>query len=215
MHDLDSLAPMAPIPPQTQPRLQRGVVLLYTLIALVILLIGGLALLRAFNDGLFTAGNIAFKRDLQHRAEVAARAALDQFGATGLASEAARAYSDPARNYSARVLDSNSQGLPLALIVDADYAKVAKLPVSESDGTTVRWIADRLCLREGPESLMGASDCMKSGDTAMSGSASVVGGQGGAVRPPAPIAYRLSVRVDGPRGTQSYFQTTFVIGSGG
>ena len=44
-------------------RAQRGAVLLFALIALVVLLIGTVALMRSMNTSLFTAGNFGFKRD--------------------------------------------------------------------------------------------------------------------------------------------------------
>ena len=50
---------------------QRGVVLLFSLIALVIMLIVAVALVRSFNNSLFTAGNIGFKRDMQNQSEAA------------------------------------------------------------------------------------------------------------------------------------------------
>ena len=48
---------------------QRGTVLLLTLIVLVVLLLGGVALVRSFDTSLLTAGNIAFKRDLVNQGE--------------------------------------------------------------------------------------------------------------------------------------------------
>ncbi len=41
---------------------QRGVVLIFTLIALLILTIGAVALMRSMNTALFGAGNLAFRR---------------------------------------------------------------------------------------------------------------------------------------------------------
>ena len=43
---------------------QRGVVLLFSLITLVVLLLAAVALIRSFSNSMFTAGNIAFRRDL-------------------------------------------------------------------------------------------------------------------------------------------------------
>ena len=48
---------------------QRGVVLLYSLIALVIMLIAAIALVRSFQTSLFNAGNLGFKRDMRNQSE--------------------------------------------------------------------------------------------------------------------------------------------------
>ena len=43
---------------------QRGVIMIITLIALIVLLISGAALIRSFDTSMLLAGNLAFKRDL-------------------------------------------------------------------------------------------------------------------------------------------------------
>ena len=58
---------------------QRGVVLLFSLIALVIMLIAAVALIRSFNSSLFSAGNIGFKRDMRNQSELAVSTALGYF----------------------------------------------------------------------------------------------------------------------------------------
>jgi len=45
-----------------RPSRERGVVLIFTLIILLILTIGAVALLRSMNTSLFSAGNLAFRR---------------------------------------------------------------------------------------------------------------------------------------------------------
>jgi type IV pilus assembly protein PilX len=50
---------------------QRGVVLIFTLIILLILTIGAVALMRSMNTSLFSAGNLAFRRDLVNQGEQA------------------------------------------------------------------------------------------------------------------------------------------------
>ena len=103
----------------------RGTVLLFTLISLVVMLVAAVALVRSFNNTLFTAGNIAFKRDMQNQAEriVPDIITLMQTGAMG--TTAARATHTPARNYSATILASNPQGIPTALYAsDTDFAAV-------------------------------------------------------------------------------------------
>ena len=65
------------------PSRQRGVVLLFCLVILVILLAGGVAVVRSMNSSMFSAGNLAFKRDLLNQGEQAVSQVLRAFAAGG------------------------------------------------------------------------------------------------------------------------------------
>src|SRR5262245_45873007 len=97
---------------------QRGVVLLYTLIALVIMLISAVALVRSFNTSLFNAGNMAFKRDLFNQGERARQSAFASLNGPLAAAVDSLYKHAPAEHYSATMLQSNAQGIPLALLND-------------------------------------------------------------------------------------------------
>ena len=136
-------------------RAQRGAVLLFAMIALVVLLIGTVALMRSMNTSLFTAGNFGFKRDLTNQGERAIATVLDLVQTGALGSEAAREGNATARNYSASILPTNGDGIPLALLSDAAFAAVgvAGNDISPADmGVTVRYVIDRLCVAAGPAS---------------------------------------------------------------
>jgi Tfp pilus assembly protein PilX len=70
------------IPKSLRPARQRGVVLLFCLIVLVILLAGGVAVVRSMNTSLTSAGNLAFRRDLVNQGERAVSAVLAKFAST-------------------------------------------------------------------------------------------------------------------------------------
>jgi uncharacterized membrane protein YgcG len=196
------------------------VVLIFALIALVILLIGAAGMMRSMNTSLFNAGNFGFKRDLTNQGERATTIVLDavrQAGVGALRTEAARQASDAALNYSAAILPTNAQGIPLALLSDAALAGigVAGNDIALADmGVTVRYVVDRLCVGPGP---VMQDSCTLAGNLIPSGSSSsellraedFSSGGAGAVTPQA--VYRVSIRVDGPRRTQSFFQSTFTI----
>ena len=97
-------------------RRQRGVVLLFSLIALVIMLIVAVALVRSFNSSLFSAGNIGFKRDMQNQSELAVTRVLTALKTGGLATPALRGATDASKNYSATMLATNAEGVPDALV---------------------------------------------------------------------------------------------------
>jgi len=195
----------------------RGAVLLFAMIALVILLIGTAALLRSMNTSLFTAGNFGFKRDLTNQGERAIAAVLDVVQAGALGNDAARQASASASNYSAAILATNDQGIPLALLTDAAFAAagVTGNDIALSDmGVSVRYVIDRLCAGVGPAT---QDSCTLAGNLLPAGSSSSEllraedgsSGGSGAVAPQ--VVYRISIRVDGPRRTQSFFQSTFTI----
>lgn len=210
---------MTPRPTSTTaPRhRQRGAVLLFAMIALVIVLIGTAALVRSMNTSLFTAGNFGFKRDLTNQGERAIATVLNVVQSGALGSAGARQVNASASNYSASILPSNDQGIPLALLTDAAFGAVG---VNGNDitladmGVTVRYVVDRLCVAAGPATQDG---CTLAGNPLPAGSSSsellrAEDGSSGGVGAVAPqVVYRVSIRVDGPRRTQSFFQSTFTI----
>jgi Tfp pilus assembly protein PilX len=204
------------------PARQRGVVLLFALIALVIMLIAGVALIRSFNSSLFTAGNIAFKRDMQNQSERATQAALTAFRTGGLSTSGNRSNNTVSLNYSAQKLASDAQGIPTALAVsdaafDGAYPTTNRL--TSSDGSvTVRYLIDRLCAAEGDETTLGSGSCILADNQTPAGtSSSNLQGPERSLKAglsPASqqgVVYRLSIKVTGPRGTQSFFQSTFTV----
>ncbi|MBC8071239.1 MAG: hypothetical protein IAG13_23140, partial [Deltaproteobacteria bacterium] len=145
---------------------QRGVVLLFSLIALAIMLIVAVALVRSFNSSLFTAGNIGFKRDLQNQSERAVDKVLAEFKSGGnLASPAARAATAPDYNYSATMLPTNAQGIPNVLALsNAAFAAIytagdIEPPEIPNQSVKIRYVVDRLCATAGDETSLGAGSC--------------------------------------------------------
>ena len=200
-------------------RQQNGVILLFALIALVLMLIGTAALVRSGGNSMFAAGNFGFKRDLTNQAERAMSAVLTEVqGTGGLASEADRQNSNTARNYSA-VLLHNPQGIPTALLRnDLTDPVLGVVGVPDNDivlgdvGVTVRYVVDRMCTATGAAD---ASRCTVADDKVPMGASNsellnpMDGSSAGASGVSPQVVYRLSIRVTGPRGTQSFFQTTF------
>ena len=204
---------------------QRGVVLLFSLIALAIMLIVAVALVRSFNSSLFTAGNIGFKRDLQNQSERAVDKVLTEFKSGGnLASPAQRASSKPAFNYTETMLPTNAQGIPDVLAL-SDSAFTALYTAGDieppNQSVKIRYVVDRLCATTGDETSLGASIC-RLADNPVPAGTSLANLQGADRAPLCPtcssaapqgVVYRLSIKVTGPRNTQSFFQSTFTVPS--
>jgi type IV pilus assembly protein PilX len=193
---------------------QRGAVLVFALIALLVLLIGGVVMVRSMQTTLFGAGNYGFKRDLVNQSERAVQAVYDAFDTGALKDPLTREKALVSGNYSAKLLPTNEQGIPNALLMkDADFgalASAADISVPNF-GVTIRYVVDRMCLDEGPAneklcSMAGERTGGKSGNEQISVSNST--SAGAAVTQMRPV-YRISMRVRGPRGTESFFQSTF------
>ena len=90
----------------------------------------------------------------------------------------------------------------------SDSAYAARYPdVTSADGITLRWVIDRQCVGAAGTTAAFRSDVCESVHSAgdAGGSSHLRKPEGGS-RP----LYRISVRVSGPRGTEAYFQSTFV-----
>ncbi|HEY9028428.1 MAG TPA: hypothetical protein VIO33_23330 [Burkholderiaceae bacterium] len=187
---------------------QRGVVMLIALIALVLLLLAGSAMMRSADNSTVLAGNIGFRRDLGNQAErgfVAARKALVS-GA--LSSDTTRSSDQLTYNYSSIRLDTNSNGVPTVLASEAAYASKGMTLSDITDstsGVTVRYVIDRQCIATGTFS---AANCeVTAAGSTDAGGSNWLRKAGGESRP----VYRISVRVSGPRNTESFYQSTFAL----
>ncbi|HEY8975917.1 MAG TPA: hypothetical protein VIN75_16990 [Burkholderiaceae bacterium] len=200
-------------------RPQRGIVMVFTLIALVLMLIAVAAVVRSVDTSSGVVGNLAFRRDLTNRAELAiaqAKAALNAGGA--VYAESARRADLAAAHYSASRLASppGGIGVPAVLVSNSAYDSAGyscmngagvTLPncaTPGADGIVIRWVIDRQCVAG--TSAFGTSAC------AYLNNVTPPGGTGHSLtrkpRGGGRSVFRISVRVTGPRNTEAYIQTT-------
>ena len=78
------MSPMTRFPRRPRSARQRGIVLVFAMIALVIMLIGAVAMTRSMNSSQSMLGNIGFKRDLANQGELAVQLAMSAVRAGGL-----------------------------------------------------------------------------------------------------------------------------------
>ncbi|CAJ0775604.1 hypothetical protein LMG19083_00053 [Ralstonia psammae] len=183
-------------------RRQSGVVLLIALIAVAILAIGTVAVFRSSDAALFNAGNLAFKRDMTNRGELGIVAAKTALTSGALNLEATRQSNQPASGYYATMQATDKHGIPNNLV--ALTTEVANTKINGGDGITVYYMIDRLCTAVG--STDPANACVVSSiGSAKGGTVLPYRGQ---AQPPSVPVYRISVRVDGPRSSQTFLQTT-------
>jgi hypothetical protein len=193
--------------------------MVFTLIALVLMLIAVAAVVRSVDTSAGVVSNLAFRRDLTNRAELAiaqAKAALNAGGS--VFSETARSADLALAHYSATRLASPTGGIgvPAVLVSNSAYdsagytciggagTALADCAKPGADGIVIRWVIDRQCV--GGTSSFATSACAYlSGNQDAGGSAQL------ATRKPSGAArglFRISVRVTGPRNTEAYIQTT-------
>lgn len=197
-------------------RKQNGVVLMVALIILVVMTLGGLALVRLVDTTNLIAGNLAFQQAATRSGEAATEDAVRNFleitpreslwndMLTAGYQASTPASGNPAKweTYWQTVLNPNPVSRPVVTKTCVD--RVCTLP-TDAAGNTVSYAIQRLCLATG-DPLMTATGCSNAPEKTGTKGAS----QGsGAVPLPEPVKYyyRITARVQGPRNSVSYVQT--------
>lgn len=212
-------------------RVQRGVSLLFSLMGLVVLTLGAVALLRSVDSSLLVLGNLGFKQDALAASSAGTEAAIAWLAATPVTTlemdQQARAYSSvaiPALEAAGPRADA-LPGTPAVLI---DWAGngcnvpglngraianclLAPVELQVGAGNRVKYFITRLCSATGPANA-GANNCIVPVVGASAGTSTQRGEvkQGQHVRPTAIAAgtyYRIITRTEGARGTVSFTET--------
>lgn len=185
-------------------REQHGLVLIFAMIALVIMLVGAVAISRSVSSAQFNIGNIGFKRDLTNQSERAMAQVMAVVRTGALATPASRLTNLASANYSAVKLADTPQGIPTTLLQsDTDFASAWTAPPIDIADLNVkaRYVIDRLATAPGACS---DTTCTMATPKVFGGAASEP-----PVTPAPQAIYRLTVKLTGPRNTMSFFQSTF------
>jgi hypothetical protein len=196
------LTKIRPVPARMRSG-QRGVVLLYALIAMVILMASGLALIRGMGGALALSGNFSLRRDLMNQGELGVSKALATFGTAGaLSSAASRTAPNTAANYSEQILP-DLNGIPTALLDDNTFLGVGSPSndINGTNGVSIRYVIDRLCKATGVPNLSNCSGYKSGGDK---GGMNNTQNAGTTMQP----VYRITVRVTGPKNSIAFLQMT-------
>ncbi|MGQ0545945.1 MAG: pilus assembly PilX family protein [Betaproteobacteria bacterium] len=192
-------------------RAQEGVVLFIALIVLVAMSLAGVALLRGVDTGTIIAGNLAFRQTSMHVGDLgveAARAWLLAQPSTDLQTD--KAGSSYFATWQANLdLLGNDPSKP-----DYDWSSSVPIPAGSTyeppSGYTVRYVLHRLCENSG-DPTGSSANCVKVGGaagTAASGTKGAAAYGTYAISVPTAAMYRITVRITGPRNSQSYVQAT-------
>jgi Tfp pilus assembly protein PilX len=151
-------------PRHSAPLRQRGIALVFTLIAVVVLLVASVAMVRSFTTATLVAGSLAFKRDVTNQSERGISAVNTIFTTGALQNSVARLTATPSANYTPCVLPSDSRGIPIILEDDANFTSTTDTDATHdancatvftsaandiTDATTnvtIRYVIDRLCV---------------------------------------------------------------------
>lgn len=172
---------------------QRGVTILVTLVLLVVMLLGGVALSRLTEVGTLAAGNAAYHEASVQASEVGINTAFAAVRA--LASEE----TDVASWYFALSQGSDANGMP-----NVNWSAMPEVVVGNY---SVRYVVDRLCTGALPVTDHLRQCLIKSLTT-------IDGRRVGVERPDPPSAkqFRITVRVTGPKDTQTFVQSMVTRG---
>jgi type IV pilus assembly protein PilX len=176
-------------------RHSRGIILLVSMVAVVALAFAGMALVRATATTAAIADNV----NARQQAIFAASAALEHdvvalFEAAGIDTT----HDDASHNYFAsRQAGEDRRGVPALLLSAAAYPAAAGI-VDAGDGFVVRHVIERLCLLPGAATV---ENCTLSPPSVEAASGAPPAGE--PVRQP---TYRVTLRVEGPRGAATFVQ---------
>jgi type IV pilus assembly protein PilX len=186
------------------PRRQRGVVLVFALIALVALMLAGVAIVRSVDTGNLISGNMAFKQAALQSSDIGVQAAF--LGLPGIISSSKDA--NISNRYFALRQPTDSSGVPN----NVNWAAVACRDNTDAVVTCsdqeyqVRYIIDRMCDEQttGSTTVTDVQNyCFADIGAGKGGSKGVFNEVFSSVDA---IYYRATVQVTGPRNTVAYVQ---------
>lgn len=180
------------------PRGERGIVLFIVLIALIVMMVSGLAMFRSVDTSILLSGNFAFRKAATHAADLGVEAAAAELGNiinTSQDTVLANHYY-PSRTTAAGGLSWDADGLPPSSVWTGAQS-VAAAPA----GFTITYIIERLCTGALPVANI-LVNCVAdpAPDTSSSKSGAVKFTSSSA------LYYRVTVRVGGPHNTVSFVQ---------
>jgi type IV pilus assembly protein PilX len=181
---------------------QRGIIsTLIAIIVLVVTLMAAIALMRSVDTSNTIAGSLTFRQGVLQEGERAYVDATSKITWTEPATDA----NNTALGYYASPLTADTTRPDLPAILTPSTASTATGVVTlpeDSTNNTVSYVVERMCSAAGAVS---AANCIVPGAPALGGQ---TGGNGSDTTPPPTTpAYRLTVRIQGPKGTLAFVQT--------
>jgi type IV pilus assembly protein PilX len=194
---------------------QRGVVLFFALIALVVMSLAAVALIRSVDTSTMIAGNLAFKQSAVASGDSGVEAAISALNAMQ-AGDTLLVLSDPTdvfnQDDAANGYYTNADDIALNLFDPATWGSGSSVDVgTDASGNRVRYIIQRMC--RDPNVILSTTNCLFSAPTLDTSGQStpLLSTVCPATNPGCPKVgqspeYRITSRTDGPANTVSYVQ---------
>lgn len=191
---------------------QKGSSLLFTLIVLVAMLFGTIALFKSTDVSTVVSGNLAFKEASVNASDIAVKKAFDQLKTITDPDADVVVNSSTVGAYYAIQRKTNTDGIVCSTLAysdtdDCDNSKMSwgkGISIGLNGTDTAYYVIDRLCNVESPGSNVNSS-CLV--DTPYVPECHMADLSKCPIAPPA-ISYRITVKVTGANKTESYVQVT-------
>ena len=196
---------------RTAPRGEQGVILFVALIVLVAMSLAGIALMRSVDTNVLVAGNLAYRQSATAAGDWGIEQARQYLKTTLTGNASALDLDSPASGYYASWQSGiDLYGRTASTTDDFAWSTLGLLVGTDSAGNEVRYVIQRICQNSGSGTSAGAA-CVR---TAREGSSGTLEGSTMGVvsygtaqlPPPLTLYYRVTVRISGPRNTQSFVQ---------
>lgn len=187
---------------------QRGVVLFLSLIVLVALMLGGLALFRNVDTSILVSGNVALQKNATRSGDAGAEAAI----AWLQANSGPTLYNDAAGYVAAGLANPKSSAQTWAQYWSTLEGVYAPVTLStDAAGNTASYLIQRLCNLTGQAYSAGPPpvECVEPPTSSTTGSSKGAGFI--ALNRPTTVYYRITVRTAGPKNSVSFIQTTVLM----
>ena len=188
-------------------RRQQGVVLIVTLIVLVVMTMGAIAMVRSMDTTTLIAGNLAFRQSATYSGDVGVETAIawvQTQSTTQLELDnATMAYSAGGSG------NTPPAGTTWDQYWTATLAPGARTLAADANGNTVAYVVHRLCATPGARTAVGVNCVVSPATTAAAGSSKTAGAVG--LTAAAQVYYRITARIAGPRGSASYIQAVIAF----
>ncbi len=201
------------IKPITLRARQQGVTLMIALIVLVAITLAGIALVRSVDTSNVIAGNLAFQQAAMHSSDIGTEAAV-----TWLETKNSGAYLFTDHNslldcnaYTANRVDPTA-GQSWESWWNALGTCQKKTVTTDAAGNTIHYTIDRMCELSGdPNQQTPSPRCSGSTISNVGGATSSQTSGYVVLNYSGQIYYRITSRIDGPRGTKSYVQAVVAM----
>lgn len=193
---------------------QRGIVLFFALIAMVVMMLAAVALIRSVDTSTSVAGNLAFKQSATVSADSGVETALALLRDSSLDTTVNSA-ANAAKGYFATAEERNLTGSLTTIAAfswnDTNSA-VAKgegiVAGLDASGNRARFVIERMCTTAVANAVPSKANCLFGQGAAGGSSSGIKDGYPGLLQSAASISpvYRVTAQVTGPKNTISYVQ---------